>query len=142
MPKDYAALYGREIWSTAGPGGDFSLYRDNGAGLPSADSIVEGQVTAALAEVGYPELYAAVGPADLFEFEPSWASLEEEESGGFPGRYAHVQWGVVWSREDPDFSACFKYFATPLLVREPERDDLEDAVFAADEESRIVVEEW
>lgn len=140
--KDYSALYGREIWSTAGPGGAFSLYRDNAEGLQSADRLVEEQVTATLAEQGYPELYAAVGPADLSEFEPSWASAEEEESGEFPGRYAHVQWGTVWSREDPDFSACFKYFATPMLVRVPERDDLEDAVFAADEESQVIIEEW
>ena len=143
MSKDYSELYGHEILTTEGPGGDFSLYRDNAKGLPTEEHFVEAQVTATLAKLGFPELYAAVGPADGSSFEPSWASVEEEESGEFPGSYNYMQMGIIWSHEDEDFSARFTYLMQPLLVNVPEKDGLEDAVFETEDgECSLTVEEW
>lgn len=143
MGKTYDSLYGHDIWTTAGPGGDFSLYRDNALGLPTAESFVEQQVTAALADLCLDELYAVVGPADGSSFEPSWASVEEEESGEFPGSYNYLQQGIIWSREDKGFSARFEYLMQPLLTNTPQEDDLRDAVFETEDgECRLTVEEW
>lgn len=142
MDKDYSTLYDREIWTCEGPGGEFSLYRDNPRGLPDETYYVEKQVTATLASMGFPELYAAVGPADGHSFEPAWASLEEEESGEFPGSYNYEQMGIIWSHEDEAFSAEFTYLMQPMLVHVPEKDDLEDAVFQTDEECLLTIREW
>lgn len=129
MSRDYSVLRDHDITVLGGPAGEFSLYRSNPERLPVAVHFVVAQVNAALADMGFPELHASVSLEDSGDFEPRWASVEEECSGVLPRTWEYRQEGSLRSREDTGFSARFSYVMRPYLVRAPE-DDIEAAVFA------------